>query len=310
MADEPGGVDAGQIHAGSRRKIVFDSTFGIMDGVTNYYYQPGTLETDIRVEDTGRSEAFVAAERHEEAPNYRAQFDNVVSYTTTAWGGDHLVKVGAQFAQMGMNDQFWVNGDMHILFNNGAANAVRLWNTPTAHNSKIRLFGIFAQDTWSYKKLTLNLGVRVDHSRGWMPEQSKAAGTFIGRARSRRDRRVQLLARRVAYRASSTISSGRAGPRSRRARAAMRRRSASTWCSACIRSSARAARGRGRIATAIASRRRASSVPSAGSPDRAAAMPMRNGPDWPYSDEFTAGFEHQLAGDVRVGATYYYRTNR
>jgi len=26
---------------------------------------------------------------------------------------------------MGMNDQFWVNGDMHILFNNGAANAVR-----------------------------------------------------------------------------------------------------------------------------------------------------------------------------------------
>ena len=77
-----------------------------------------------------------------------------------------------------MNDQFWVNGDMHILFNNGAANAVRLWNTPTAHDSKIRLFGIFAQDTWSYKKLTLNLGVRVDRARGWMPEQSKAAGTF------------------------------------------------------------------------------------------------------------------------------------
>ncbi len=35
-----------------------------------------------------------------------------------------------------------------------------------------------------------------------------------------------------------------------------------------------------------------------------------NGPDWPYSDEFTAGVEHQLAGDVSVGATYYYRTNR
>ena len=35
-----------------------------------------------------------------------------------------------------------------------------------------------------------------------------------------------------------------------------------------------------------------------------------NGPEWPYSDEFTAGIEHQLAGDVRVGATYYHRTNR
>ena len=65
----------------------------------------------------------------------------MVSYTTSAWGGDHLLKGGMQFAQMGMNDQFWVNGDMHIVFNNGAANSVRLWNTPTAHNSKIRLFG-------------------------------------------------------------------------------------------------------------------------------------------------------------------------
>lgn len=57
---------------------MFESTFGIMDGVTNYYYQPETGPNDIRIEDTGRSEAFVAAARHEELPNYRAQFDNVI----------------------------------------------------------------------------------------------------------------------------------------------------------------------------------------------------------------------------------------
>ena len=50
-----------------RKKAVFESTFGIMDGVTNYYYQPETGPNDIRIEDTGRSEAFVAAARHEEA---------------------------------------------------------------------------------------------------------------------------------------------------------------------------------------------------------------------------------------------------
>ena len=31
---------------------------------------------------------------------------------------------------------------------------------------------------------------------------------------------------------------------------------------------------------------------------------------WPYSDEYTAGIETQLPGAVRVGAMFYYRTNR
>jgi hypothetical protein len=34
------------------------------------------------------------------------------------------------------------------------------------------------------------------------------------------------------------------------------------------------------------------------------------GTRWPYSDEATAGFETQLPGAVRVGAMFYYRTNR
>jgi hypothetical protein len=293
----------------SRRKIVFDTTFGIMDGVTNYYYQPGTADTDIRVEDTGRSEAFVAAERHEEAPNYRAQFDNVLSYTTRAWGGDHLLKVGTQFAQMGMNDQFWVNGDMHILFNNNAANAVRLWNTPTAHNSKIRLLGFFAQDTWSYRKLTLNLGVRVDHSRGWMPEQSKAAGTF-SQARDLPETNVFSSWRgvwrtgavydlfgsgRTAIKASASRYAAQIGLNMvQRVHPFQRTSGTRPWTD----SNGDRLPQEGELGT------------FSGFPGQSSRYDDADGPDWPYSDEFTAGVEHQVAGDVRIGATYYYRTNR
>jgi hypothetical protein len=35
-----------------------------------------------------------------------------------------------------------------------------------------------------------------------------------------------------------------------------------------------------------------------------------DGVDWPYSDEITAGVETQLPGAVRMGAMFYYRTNR
>jgi hypothetical protein len=293
----------------ARRKIVYDSTFGIMDGVTNYYYQPGTLETDIRVEDTGRSEAFAAAERHEEAPNYRAQFDNVVSYTNSGWGGDHLIKVGSQFAQMGMNDQFWVNGDRHILFNNGASNALRLWNTPTAHNSKIRLFGIFAQDTWSRGKLTLNLGVRVDHSRGWMPEQSKPAGTFsTTRELAETDVfdswrgvwRTGVVydltgSGRTAIKASASRYAAQIGLNMvQRVHPFQRTSGTRPWTD-----------GNGDRLP-----QESELGAFSGFPGQSSRYADANGPEWPYSDEFTGGIEHQLAGDVRVGATYYYRTNR
>ena len=35
-----------------------------------------------------------------------------------------------------------------------------------------------------------------------------------------------------------------------------------------------------------------------------------DGVKWPYSDEITAGIEQQLSGAIRVGAMYYYRTNK
>ncbi len=37
---------------------------------------------------------------------------------------------------------------------------------------------------------------------------------------------------------------------------------------------------------------------------------MRDGVKWPYSDEVTAGVEHQVMRDMRVGVMYYYRTNK
>jgi outer membrane receptor protein involved in Fe transport len=69
---------------------------------------------------------------------------------------------------------------MHVLFANGAPNAVRIYNTPTSHLSLERLVGVFVQDGWSMNNgLTLNLGARYDTNTGWMPAQSSPAGTFV-----------------------------------------------------------------------------------------------------------------------------------
>lgn len=49
--------------------LVLESSGGGMFGRTNYFYQPATAATDIRIEDTVRSTGAVAAPRHEELPN-------------------------------------------------------------------------------------------------------------------------------------------------------------------------------------------------------------------------------------------------
>ena len=83
-------------YTGVLSRLVYESNFSVMDGQTNYTYQPGTPEGAIRKVDNARSEAFFAATREEHQPNSRTQFDNILSYSMSK-GGDHLLKGGVQF---------------------------------------------------------------------------------------------------------------------------------------------------------------------------------------------------------------------
>ena len=128
---------------------MFDSTFGVMDGVTNYYYQPEVQETDIRIVDNTLNTASVAAQRHEEAPNYRAQFDNVVWYRDP-WRGRGARRQGrpAVLAD-GHGAAVRVNQDMYTEFDNGARDAGAAVQHADVAPQLIRMYGLFAQDAWS-----------------------------------------------------------------------------------------------------------------------------------------------------------------
>ena len=193
----------------ARSAFVFSSGLGGMFGVTDYQYQPGTPAGAIRIEDTVLSTGTVAAPRAERLPNHRVQFDNTLTYRAP-WKGDHLLKAGVQIAQLRMLDEFRVNGDMHVLFANGAPNSVRIYNTPTSHLSLERMYGLFVQDSWSMTNgLTLNLGARFDINNGWIPAQSAPAGTFVPARRL--DERDVLDQSRFAWRTGIVYDLGRKG---------------------------------------------------------------------------------------------------
>jgi hypothetical protein len=293
----------------TRNALVFDSTFGLMDGVTNYYYQSDVGPDDIRLVDNGLSTATVAAQRHEEAPNYRSQFDNVLTYTSSGKHGDHVFKAGVQFSQMGMLDQFWVNGDIYYEFNNTAPTQVRLFNTPTAHDSKINLFGFFLQDSWRYRRLTLNAGARLDRSNGWMPAQSKLGGRYSPAA--------ELAKTDVFETAIGVWRTGAVfdvlGNGQLALKASVSRYAAQIGLNMVQRVHPF------QFTNGTRSWRddNGDRLPQESELGRFEGFPGvtsryadANGPEWPYSDELTASVEHQVTAGLRVGVAYYHRTNR
>jgi hypothetical protein len=290
-------------------KLVYESNNSFMHGVTNYYYQSDVGPNDIRIEDSALSTARVAAPRHEELPNYRTQIDNTVAYTVQGLGGMHTIKGGAQYARLFMHDKFEVNGDMYIIFNNGQPNSVRIWNTPVSHESYVGWLGFFAQDQWTVGRLTMNIGGRFDRAQSWIPAQTAPAGTFVGeRSIDRREPTDQTIGvwrlgavydvagdGRTAVKANYSRYGQQVGlDRVQRVHPFQFTSGTRTWTD----------RNGDRIP------QNDELGPFSGFQDSGNRYADADGPDWPYSDEITAGIEHQLLRDVRVGAMYYHRQNR
>ena len=87
-------------YTGIRNRLVFESNFSVMDGMTNYTYQPDTPADAIRKIDSGLAEVFFASDREDKQPNSRHQFDNVFSYGKSGFGGEHLFKAGVQWGRL------------------------------------------------------------------------------------------------------------------------------------------------------------------------------------------------------------------
>ena len=115
--------------------------------------------------------------------NYGATYQDIrtvqasLSYVT----GAHAFKVGivdtyARVAGQG-NDN-----DLHVSyrFNNGIPNQVTQRTSPTESLSVMKAeLGLYAQDKWTVKKATLNLGVRYDYQSGYFPALHLGPGYFV-----------------------------------------------------------------------------------------------------------------------------------
>jgi hypothetical protein len=98
-----------------------------------------------------------------------------VSYIT----GSHSFKVGFQFQDALDGDISIIPGDVTYRVFNGMANQITMFASPADTRVRARELGVYAQDQWTIRRWTLNIGGRLDSFNGWVPEQDQPAGRWV-----------------------------------------------------------------------------------------------------------------------------------
>jgi hypothetical protein len=309
-------------------KLVFESAFSVMDGQTNYTYQPDTPADAIRMVDGTAGKQDFAAPNHEEQPNSRHQFDNVFAYNFTGFGGDHFLKTGVQWARLYFESRQTVQGHHQVEYDNARPLRVRQYLTPTVSKNIARVLGFFIQDSWSIgPRLTLNVGARFDRYQGIIPEESNVnvqfdlftptgldpdgTGPWVDPKQEHPgevlDQTKGVWRAGVVY---DLTGDGRTALKANYSRYALQvgidrvtgvnpLTNGDRTCPWADTNSD------GRAQTAEINFANCGAFSGGQSTFYAA-----DGFDWPYSDEVTAGIERQVGGSMRLGAMFYYRTNR
>jgi hypothetical protein len=143
---------------------------------------------DIRVTDQGLNIVYGSdANNNTWSGSYTRRFVTqynsraAVSYVT----GTHSIKAGYAYKRYNLGRPGWYNDPHQInharsyTFRNRVPVSVTIWNVPFEVIENTTNFGVFAQDQWTMRKLTLNLGLRYDSMNGAAPDQSLPAGIFV-----------------------------------------------------------------------------------------------------------------------------------
>ncbi len=150
----------------------------------NVVYQPGVKEPRFSPawyakasrQDTILSTRHVAGAVEQYNYPIRNTISSAVSYVT----GSHAFKTGFQWGSGPFFQKRDANADLIQIYRNGVPTSVTVQNTPVDSRPYIKAdAGIYAQDSWTMKRLTMNYGLRYEYFNSYIQEQNAPAGRFV-----------------------------------------------------------------------------------------------------------------------------------
>lgn len=165
-------------------RLLFQAGGTILQNMTSPRSQPEVKPTDIAYIELSRNFNYnadasgLATAGHGTRVDYGQQNQRFsMSYVT----GSHAFKAGL-VALQGRHDLGFidVNQELYYNFLNGVPNSIVQWAGPNHTENRIKMdLGLYGQDQWTLKRLTLNLGLRFDYFNAYVPAQQRPAGRFV-----------------------------------------------------------------------------------------------------------------------------------
>jgi hypothetical protein len=131
----------------------------------------------VNKQDSARGTEYGAGRTNQGMYPDRFNTQASISYVT----GTHSYKFGFQDT-WGTYTQFrGANGDLRQFYQNGVPFQVQILNTPVRFEDDLNAdIGLYAQDTWSFRRLTVNYGARYEYFSSQVAQESSGVGRFVG----------------------------------------------------------------------------------------------------------------------------------
>lgn len=95
--------------------------------------------------------------------------------------GSHTFKAGTQFNWGPYENTRDTNADLQQVYLSGVPNSVTVYNTPVRYkDALVGDLGLYAQDSWTLDRLTINGGLRWEYLKSEVSRQESPPGRFIG----------------------------------------------------------------------------------------------------------------------------------
>ena len=169
-------------------RLVLDAGFGIYNQEYTELYQPSVVGNNVKVFDpaliakstiysvTEQTTSKVTGAWNNPADHFSVlrTYSGSASYVT----GGHVLNVGSTFSEGTRRLVEQYTGDLTMTFSQGLPQSVTL-RTPLDQRDGIKGdFGFFAQEKWTIKRVTLNLGLRYDWFRGQVLDEELPASRW------------------------------------------------------------------------------------------------------------------------------------
>ena len=171
----------GELQGTIGNRLVFNVLSGRYSYFADYNAQPDSGATPSRTDLTTRLNLGPNISQ-DKRPRINWQTTASLSYFPERHVlGSHELKVGMSTYTLwnGTGQPNGRHGNYFLTFDNGAPREVRTYNYPLYPKNRMDEYGFYVEDSWRpAKRLTLNLGARLDYFNTFVPEQTKEQGQF------------------------------------------------------------------------------------------------------------------------------------